>query len=103
MQRRSQGAARARQGRRTGCGLHLAAVGQADYRRRIVPLPSCARRTQAMPRHHRDGGDQRKDDAGDGPVEDGRTDGGMPGPARVTSMRERGDAGEQVAVGETVT
>ena len=56
-----------------------------------------------MPRRHRDGDDQRKDDASDGPVEDGRADGGMPGPARVTAMRERGDAGEQIAVGETVT
>ena len=56
-----------------------------------------------MPRRDRDGDDQRQDHASDGPVENSRTDWGMPGPARITTVRERGDAGEQIASRDTVT
>ena len=100
-QRRSQCVRPSEKSRRSGCGLHLAAVGEADDCGRVVSrLGALAR--QEMPRRHRGGDDQREDYTGEGPIQDGRTDWSMPGPARVTAVRERGDASEQIAVWDPV-
>ena len=70
-------------------------VGQADNRGGVVSLPAGFDRQQSS-YGNREGHCQQEGGTGDAPVEKGRTDRDMPGPAGIAHMAKRGEASEHV-------
>ena len=77
-------------------------VGEADNGGGVVALPVGFDREQSSDRH-REGRGQQEGSAGDTPVEKGRTDRDMPGPAGITHRAKRGEAGEDIVTPDPVT
>ena len=70
-------------------------VGEADNGGGVVALPAGFDRQQSSYRN-REGRCQQEGSAGDTPVEKGRTDRDMPGPAGISHIAKRGEAGEHI-------